>query len=139
MLLRTICSASLFAGVMTIGGGAIEVSCTPAQGQAIESQLGSDALGDVECVVAQLLQGALTDPLQILANCGQLVISQLITLAEDLLAIPLALDGGADAATPAFKPKMLPPHLANIVLTDVQRSRIQVIHDAAIKLTDAGQ
>jgi len=134
-MLKRVIGASCFSLLLTASGGASELSCSPAQGQIIDSQVPPDALGDVECVVAQLLQGALADPAQIIANCGALLLSQLITLAEDLLAIPIATDGGAVAT---FKPKLLPPHLANIQLTDVQRVRIQAIHDAALKLADAG-
>jgi hypothetical protein len=90
-------------------------------------------LSDVECAAAELLQGALSDPALILTQCGSLVASQLVILAEDLLATP-----AAGAAASAFKPKIMPAHLAPITLTDAQRTRIQAIHDAALKLTDGG-
>jgi hypothetical protein len=136
-MLTRIISASVFGLVMTVGGGEAVVSCTPAQVAIIDSQIPADGLGDVECVAAQLLQGGLTDPMQILTQCGSLLVSQLITLAEDLLAIPsVASDGGVTAS--AFKPKVLPAHLALVPLTDTQRSRIQAIHDAALKLVDGG-
>jgi hypothetical protein len=148
-MLRNILAGSTFAMILSASGSVAvcmsETSCTPAQVAIIDSQIPADGLGDVECVVGQLLQGGLMDPAQILAQCGPLLVSQLITLAEDLLATPASVadgggppsaDGGAAVAT--FKPKLLPTHLANIVLTDAQRSRVQTIHDAALKLVDGG-
>lgn len=116
-------------------------ACSPAQTQIIDSVVPADVLGDINCVTTELLQGGLSDPAAILAECGSLLMSQLITLAEDLLATPpISLDGGtATAVLPKTPLKLLPAHYARVVLTDAQRSRIQSIHDAALKLVDGGQ
>lgn len=114
---------------------ALDLSCTAAQGAYILTQVPNDISNDIGCVEAELLQGALSDPVQIALQCGGLLISQLIALAEGLLAIP---SGDAGASVTAAARKALPPHLASIVLSDVQRTRVQTIHDAAVKLGTGG-
>lgn len=111
--------------------------CSPATTQIVDSVVPGDVLADINCVTTELLQGGLSDPFAILAECGSLIMSQLIALAEDLLATPpiSALDGGA-ISRPM---KLLPAHYAHVILTDVQRTRIQTIHDAAFKLVDGGK
>lgn len=149
-MFKGIVSASVFSVMMTLGEGGVAVStvsCTPADVAIIDSQVPTDVLTDIECAAAELLQGALSDPLAILTKCGPLVMPQLIVLAEDLLATPapasvdsgapLAIDAGAPVSA-SSKSKVLPLHLASIVLTDAQRARIQAIHDAALKLVDGG-
>jgi hypothetical protein len=151
-MFKKLISASAFSLIVSTSGGAAvcisETSCSPAQVAVIDSQVPADVLADVECAAAQLLQGALTDPMQILTQCGPLLVSQLVALAEDLLATPaVSSDGGAvtppsagdgGALVASNKPRVLPAHLANITLSDAQRSRIQAIHDAALKLVDGG-
>jgi hypothetical protein len=152
---KAIASAKALLGIATmllcfgIAGASLEtVGCSPAQTQIIDSQIPSDVLADVNCVTTELLQGGLSDPAAILGECGSLLMSQLIALAEDLLAAPASLsDAAAPDAAPvattssvAAKPKLLPAHYANVALSSSQRARIQAIHDAAVKLVsvDAG-
>lgn len=148
-LILTLSTALLttFISIAPMGAVALDVAatsaCTPAQVAIIDSVVPADVLSDIECVTTELLQGALSDPAAILAECGPLLASQLITLAEDLLATPAAppaaTDGGAVApVAPTAKPKLLPAHYANAPLSSAQRTRVQAIHDAALKLVDGG-
>lgn len=99
-------------------------TCTPAQGVIVESQVPTDVLTDIQCVATELLQGAIDDPLAILAQCGPLTIAQLITLGQNLLTAPNA----ALAANAKIT------HYPRITLTDVQRTRISTIVNSAVAL-----
>lgn len=109
----------------------ILAGCTPAEVAVIDSKVPPDVLADVDCLSTELLQGALTDPLAILAECGSLVLSQLVSLAEAELVTVLSSESAPSAGGQRHG------HHARVTLTDAQRTRVIVIRDAAIKLESA--
>lgn len=118
--------------VIAVIAAAASLGCTPAQVAIIDSQVPGDVVADIECVTSELLQGALTDPAAIISQCGPLLAQQIINLADNLLQAP------AGAAVAVRTRSRGVAHLALIVLTDAQRTRITTIRAAAAALVAQG-